>query len=388
MLRRDQIATTLPLRFWAIAIVLSLPWLPGSLCFRAEAGSLAQDQAEVTPDATPEIQQVTPAQAAVGSDVTVVITGNSFSAGAYVSFSDPSVHVVSSQRTSRTQLEAKLTISPKATPGKLSLFVSNPASAVAESSFTITSASSPPPVVTPATNLQPTQPTAENLPVAAGTPEVSKVDPPGAGRGGGATLKITGKSFVQGVKVAFANPGIQVLDTEFSKSTELTVNLTITADAATGTASLFVVNPDDREAEAQFEVTTATPGKIPTITGRDTPKQPSTSGGAGTTTTTAADQTFSVFSLANAMSIFQTAGKTKGSLIISGKTLKYQEGGKDVFSVPLSDVQEVQENIVFGVSSGTFHIILKSGKMYQFISSALRPADTQKIITALQAAIK
>ena len=167
----------------------------------------------------------------------------------------------------------------------------------------------------------------------------------------------------------------------------MTVNLTITADAATGTGSLFVVNPDDREAEAQFEVTTATPGKIPTITGGDTPKQPSTNGGTGTTTTEA-DQTFSVFSLANAMSIFQTAGRTKGSLIISGKTLKYQEDGKDVFSAPLSEVQEVQENIVFGVSSGTFHIILRSGKMYQFISSALRPADTQKIISALQAAIK
>lgn len=372
-----------------MALLLSLPWLPGSMGSHAEARSFGQDQPEVTPDATPGVQQVTPAQAAVGSEVTVVITGTNFSPGAYVSFSDPSVHVVSSQRTSRTQLEAKLTISPNATPGKVSLYVSNPASAVVEAAFTITSASSPPPVVPQATNLQPTQPTTENQPSEAGAPEVSKVNPPSAGRGGGATLKITGKSFAQGVKVAFANPGIQVLDTEFSKSTELAVNLTITADAATGTASLFVVNPDDREAEAQFEVTTATPGKIPTITGGDTPKQPNSTGGTGTTTTTAAaDQTFSVFSLASAMSIFQTAGRTKGSLIISGKTLKYQEEGKDVFSVPLSDVQEVQENIVFGVSSGTFHLILKSGKMYQFISSALRPADTQKIVDALQAAIK
>lgn len=95
-----------------------------------------------------------------------------------------------------------------------------------------------------------------------------------------------------------------------------------------------------------------------------------------------------IYSLASAVSILQSSGKIKGNLIISGKTLKYEEQGKDVFSIPLSDVQEVQENIVFGVNSGTFHIIVKSGKMYNFISSSLRPADTQKIISALQAALK
>jgi hypothetical protein len=352
------------------------------------AGIFAQDQSEVTPDTTPEVQQVTPAQAAVGAEATLVITGSNFSPGAYVSFSDPSIHVVSTQRTSRTQLEAKISVSPKAAAGKISLYVSNPASAVVETSFTITSGSASPTQVIPGTNVQPTQPTSENLPVDPSAPQVSKVDPPSAGRGGGATLKITGKNFVQGVKVAFANPAIQVLDTEFSKGAELTVNLTISADAATGSASLFVVNPDDREAESQFEVTTATPGKIPTVKPTDNPNPTPTTGGTSTTTTAAADQTFSVYSLANAMAIFQTAGKTKGSLIISGKTLKYQEDGKDVFSSPLSDVQEVQANVVFGVNSGTFHIILRSGKMYHFVSTALRPADTQKVIDALQAAIK
>ncbi len=354
--------------------------------FRSEDRTLAQGPSEVTPDATPEVQQVTPAQAAVGSELTVGITGKNFSPGVYVSFSDPSVHVVSTQRTSPNQLEAKLAVSSKATPGKLSLYVSNPASAVAETSFTIASASTPPSEVSPGSNLQPTEPTRESQPSEAGAPEVSKVDPPSVGRGGGATLKITGKNFAQGAKVVFANPGIQVLDTEFSKTTELKVNLRIAADAPTGTGSLFVVNTDDREAEAQFDVTTATPGKIPTIKSGDTPKQPVSSGGAGTTA--ASSQTFNVYSLASAIAILQSSGKTKGNLIISGKTLKYQEEGQDVFSIPLSDVQEVQENIVFGVNSGTFHVILKSGKMYNYISSSLRPSDTQKIVSALQTALK
>src|SRR5439155_25401969 len=97
MLRRDQISTISRTCFWVFALLLGLLWLPVRMGFRTETRSHAQGQSEVTPDATPEVQQVTPAQAAVGSEVTVVITGNNFSLGAYVSFSDPSVHVLSTQ---------------------------------------------------------------------------------------------------------------------------------------------------------------------------------------------------------------------------------------------------------------------------------------------------
>ena len=38
-------------------------------------------------------------------------------------------------------------------------------------------------------------------------------------------------------------------------STELTVHIKVAKDATPGVASLFVINPDDNEAEAPFEVT-------------------------------------------------------------------------------------------------------------------------------------
>ncbi len=370
-----------------LAVYLGLLWHSGITPSRAGALMPLQGQTEVTPDATPEIQQATPAQASPGAELTVTVTGKNFSPGVYVSCSDPGVHVVSTHRTSPTQLEAKLTVSPKAQAGKVTLYVSNPASTVAATDFAIASGATPQP--TPATHVSANQTTTENQPTDANAPQVSKVDPPSAGRGGGATVTITGKNFLQGAKVAFANPGVEVLGTEFAKSSELKVYLKIAADAATGSASMYVVNPGDQEAESQFEVTTATPGNIPTVpTPAGGTSTPTTTTSGGTTSNATPDQTFSVYSLANAMAIFQTAGKVKGTLVISGKQLKYQESGNDVFAVPLSDVQEVKENIVFGVNSGTFHIILKSGKVYHFISTALRPPDTEKIINSLQSALR
>lgn len=354
------------------------------------AGYAAQDQPEIPADATPEIQQVTPNQAAAGAEVTVVITGRNFSSGAYVSFSDPTIHVISTRRISPTQLEAKLSVSQKAQPGTATVYVSNPASTVAQTSFTIAAAPAPPaPPVPPANNLMPPQPSGDQTVTSANAPEVVKVDPPSAGRGGGATVKVTGNHFASGVKVAFSNPGILVLETQSHSVTELTVLIQIAASAATGAGSLFVVNPDDLEAEAQFEVTTATPGKVPLVTGGNgitTTKTTTTGGTSGSNA--AADQSFTVFSLSSAIAILKSTGKAKGSLVISGKNLKYEEGSNEVFSIPFSDIKEIEANVVFGVSSGTFHIFLNSGKTYNFIATSLKPGDTQSIVTSLQAALK
>ena len=353
-------------------------------------GHAAQDQPEIPADATPEIQQVAPNQAGAGADVTVVITGRNFSSGAYVSFSDPTIHLISTHRTSATQLEAKLSVSQKAKPGTATLYVSNPASTVAQASFTVASAPAPPPPpVPPANNLMPSQPGVDHAATDANAPEVAKVDPPSAGRGGGATVKVTGNRFASGVKVAFSNPGIQVLETQTHSAMELTVLIQIAASAATGAGSLFVVNPDDLEAEAQFEVTTATPGKVPLVTGGNgiTPTKTTTTGGTSGSNAVA-DQSFNVFSLTSAIAILKSTGKDKGTLVISGKNLKYEEGGNEVFSIPFSDIKEVEANVVFGVSSGTFHIFLNSGKTYNFIATSLKPGDTQSIVTSLQAALK
>ncbi|HLY60792.1 MAG TPA: hypothetical protein VKV95_08600 [Terriglobia bacterium] len=371
-------------------LFLALFLIFGTLGPATRAGHAAQNQSEIPADATPEIQHVAPNQAATGAEITVVITGRNFSSGAYVSFSDPTIHVISTHRTSATQLETKLSISQKAQPGTAILYVSNPASTVAQTSITIAAAPAPPaPPVAPASNLIPAQPPGDQAATDPNAPVVAKVDPHSAGRGGGATVKVTGNNFVSGVKVAFSNPGIQVLETQTNNATELTVLIRIAADATTGTGSLFVVDPGDLEAEAQFEVTTAAPGKVPTVTVVKEDKTAKTTTTGGTSGTNAAsDKSFSVYGLSSAIAILKSTGKAKGTLVISGKNLKYEEGGNEVFSIPFIDIKEIEANVIFGVSSGTFHIFLNSGQTYNFIASSMKSADTQTIVTALQAAIK
>jgi len=391
-------------QFSSLSLLMSLTVAAMGLA-HIGARVLAQAGPEILPDATPQIQQVKPNQAAVGAEVTVVIDGQNFSSGAYVSFSDPQVHLVSTRRVSPTQLETNLAISKKARPGAVSLYVSNPASTVAETSFTIVEAAPPPaapvppsappapaPTPAPTTEPGPAKPpapapspappaaptTTEVQPAAPAAPEVTKVVPASAQRGTEATLKITGKNFDPAARIAFSNSDIRLVGTSSATATEITASIRIASDAKTGPTSLFVVNPDDREVEVAFEVTNGTAENTPKTSAALTP----------TPAAPAAEQKFSVFNLGSAISIIQSAGKSKGALVISGGKLKCEEGDKEVFSTPLADIKEVEENSIFGVKSGTFHIILSNGKSYNFIASSLKSGDTLAIVTALQAAIK
>ena len=115
------------------------------LCAATLASALPAPQAgvDISPAATPEIQQVNPNQGAAGAHVKVTIQGRNFSQGAYVSCLGTSLRVESSKRVNATQLEAELSISETAQPGTVSLLVSNPASRTAEAPFTITAAARP-----------------------------------------------------------------------------------------------------------------------------------------------------------------------------------------------------------------------------------------------------
>lgn len=361
------------------SVVSAAPRLSLEALSRVEWAAAAQAETEVSPEATPEIRQVKPAQAAAGEEVTLTIDGRNFSRGAYVSFTNPAVHVVSTRRISATQLEAKLAIGSKAAAGTTSLYVSNPASSVAETPFTIGGAASPP---------APAAPKAEIEPSEAGTPEVAAVDPPRAAPGSEVTLKLTGKNFAPGVKVAFSNPGIRVLEINTTKSTELVARLRVAPDAATGTSSLFVVNPGNREAEVPFEVAGGSPGTppapapapatTPTTTPTETPtRQP----------TGSAAQSFQVYNLGDVAGILQSSNKPKGTLAIAGGKLSYQEGDKEVFSVAVGEIKEIDVNTLLGVNTGTFHVILNSGKTYNFVAASLRPADSQSIVESIRRAL-
>jgi hypothetical protein len=347
---------------------MALLWALGGGGFAA----VALPQEDIPPDATPQVQQVNPSQAAAGDEVTIVVEGQNFSPGAYVSFTNPSIHVVSTRRVSRTQLEVKLAVSRKAPPGAASLYVSNPASSAAEAAFTIVAAAVPAPEApAPPSPAAPSTPAEEVHPSESGTPEVASVDPPRAAPKSEATLKIEGKHFAQGAKVSFSNPGIRVLETTVSTTTELAVRIQIVADAPTGKTSLFVVNPDDSEAEASFEVTGGT-----------------TKAAAVSEPASAAGERFDVYNLGDVASILQSHNKIKGMLILTGQKLTYEEAGKEVFSTSLSGIKEVGANVILGLNTGTFHINLTSGKTYNFIAGSLRPADSQSVIDSLRKAIQ
>src|SRR5205814_3199510 len=77
-------------------------------------------------DTSPEIDHLTPVQAAAGSEVTVEIDGKNFARGAYVSSSNPEVHVIQTRRVSAARIDAQLAIAPKAQPGAVTLYVTSP----------------------------------------------------------------------------------------------------------------------------------------------------------------------------------------------------------------------------------------------------------------------
>ena len=352
-------------RRFLVSLLVAMAGLVAISGSRAFAGAVLQGEVDPSPEATPQIKLIKPAEAAPGDEVTVVIEGANFSRGAYVSFSHPTVHAVSTRRVSVTQLEAKIQIGKKTQPGPITLYVSNPASVAVEGPFTIKGEPGPAPA------------TEEPKPTEVGAPEVTAVDPPRATPGSETSLKITGKNFANGTKVSFSNPGIRVLETNAGKSTELTARIQIAADAPTGLTGLFVVNPDDREVEIPFEVAggspaaPATPAKAPTASA----------------TTGAASQRFEVYNLGDVVNILYSPNKPKGTLTVAGGKLAYQEGGKEIFSTPVGDIKEIDVNTVFGVNTGTFHIILSSGKSYNFMAGSLRPADSQAMVESLRRAL-
>lgn len=347
--------------FWIAAFLA--PLFLASVCAgRAAGSSFAALAASAAAEAPPKISNIQPSQASPGSRTTVKITGENFLSGAYVSFSDPAIHVLATRRTSGTELEVDVAVGQIAKPESVVLYVSNPSGASAQTAFAIAPGA--------AEAQQGPQPSSPNSPV------VTKVDPAQATPGSKQTVKVTGRNFREGAKVAFSNPGIRVLGTDFKKPTQLVAQIDVASNAPTGKTSLFVINPDDSEVEAGFEVGGGNSAQAGTATEKASPQ-------ANTPT-----QQWSVYNLGDATSILQNPGKAKGQLVVKGGNLEYEQDGKAVFTAKPSDIQEIAPNVFFGLNTGTFHIILNSGKTYNFVSSSLTPADTNSIIESLRSALK
>ena len=381
------------------------------MCVAAPFCLLAAQQAapDVAPDATPQIQQIDPGRAVPGAHLTVIIQGNNFAAGAVASSASTAIHIDSSKRLSATRLELQLSVSESAQPGTATLLVSNPASSAAESAFSIVAAQaapapaaaaaptqtpepakpenpapSPAPVA-PATQQTPAappsappapegNPAAPVAPAETPAPEVTTVNPPKVGQGFDIDLKLNGKNFVQGTKVSFANQGIRMMGITSSSTTEISVHIKVAGDATPGKTSLFVINPDESEAEAPIEV--ALKGTFTTTP--SAPPSPGSPPGADPSYT----QRFDAFHLGNPTEIFHVHGKVKGSLVISSGTVKYEEDKKTLINISLSEIQEVKTSGIGGVN-----IKLNSGKTHHFAAASLKGSDARTIVEAIQKAI-
>ncbi len=193
-------------------------------------------------------------------------------------------------------------------------------------------------------------------------------------------LKITGKNFGSGAKVSFANPGVRVMGVISSSPTQLDVHIKVTRDAAAGAGSLFVLNSDDTEAEAPFEVTGKGGVTPPAPQPATSPGSPAPTGSPATPV--AADaQRYDAFHLGNPAEIFQVHGKVKGALVVSAQTIEYQEDGKTLVSIALSDIKEIKTS---SIATNTFHITLNSGKTFHFAPGSLRPGDARNLVDTLR----
>ncbi len=342
----------------------------------------AQTTMDVRPDLTPRIIKITPNQAVAGGDVRITISGENFARGAYVSFSAPVIRVKSTQWVSSNQLDVDLVVNGAARPGTVKLYVSNPASSAGEANFTIVPGAAPSTSSTPATT--PATTAGESQPSASKPPGVKSVEPARVSAGSEIDLKVKGKNFLQGAKVAFSNPGILVTETQTVKSSELKAHLKVAADAPAGPTSLFVINPDDSETEVAFEVVNAaatsstSPSAAPAEPAK-TSSQPSVSAGG---------QQFEVYDLGEVANIMQVLNMPKGTLIAGSGKLSYKENGKEVFAIKRGEIKEVGPTLMAGFNTGIFHIILNSGKTYHFAPTSLRPADSTSIINALRIALQ
>jgi predicted Fe-Mo cluster-binding NifX family protein/predicted RNA-binding protein YlxR (DUF448 family) len=383
---------------WWVAVFFAVLGTLVGVASSAALASAPQGEIDVSPEATPEIRQVKPNQAAAGEVVTIVISGQNFSRGAYVSFSTPTIDVISARRVNATELEAKVAVGKRASAGTVSLYVSNPASVVAEAAFGISGGAAPataPPAFTAAAPAA-AAPTTEIQPSEFGTPEVAAVEPARVARGAQVSVKITGKNFAPKAKVAFSNPGIRVLDVQVGKPAELVTRIQVASDAPSGTAGLFVVNPDDRETEVAFSVTEETApavAPLPTAAPAEPPTSAAPTLAAGTAPATAAPAAaetlrFDVMGLGDVTSLLQTRNLPKGTLTFGGGRLRYEEAGKEVFAASVADIKEIGMNTILGVNTGTFHVILSSGKTFNFAAASFRPADGQAIADSLRKALK
>ncbi len=146
----------------------------------------------------------------------IVITGSLFQSGATVAFSGTGITLNSVTFNSATQLTVNISIAAGATTGARNVTITNPDGGFrTASAFTVAAAPNP-----------------------------TSVNPNSRPQGFSGTVTIAGSGFVNGATVAFSGTGITVNSVTFNNASQLTVNITIAADATTGARNVTLTNPN------------------------------------------------------------------------------------------------------------------------------------------------
>lgn len=192
-------------------------------------------------------------------------------------------------------------------------------------------------------------------------------------------MKITGKNFAQGTKVSFGNTGIRVLGVMTPSPGELDVHVKVAPDASLGAGSLFVVNPDDSEVEAPLEVT-GKGGYTPPSPPASSPSTPVVPVAPGTPSAPLGER-YDAYHLGSPSEVLHTHGRVKGQLVVALGTLQYEEDGKTLINIKLSEIKEIKTS---SIATATFHITLSSGETYHFAPGSLRPSDARNLVDSLR----
>jgi len=209
----------------------------------AFAGSAFASEQSFTVPTTPipSVSSISPTSGNRLQTLDVVFTGTNFISTSTVNVG-PGINVMSTTMTSSTSLTARIEITAAAATGTRNFSVSNGNVTSNSQTFTV------------------------NNPL----PTLTAINPSSGAVGKTIDVVFTGTNFIDGATTVNAGAGITVNSVKITAPTSLTVNLSITASAATGARNFSVANPSPgggTSSSLPFSVTNLTLGSITPNTG-------------------------------------------------------------------------------------------------------------------------
>gem|GEM_PF-3352668 len=177
-----------------------------------------QATASFTVNASPTINFISPPSGTQGTNLNLIVTGSGFQDGITANFGAGITNSVTYQ--SALQLSVNIAIDASAATGQRSItFTNHPDNGSGTAIFTVKSAIVP-------------------------NPSIVSVTPGSLNQGtSNQNLIVSGSNFESGATATFSGDGITINSTTFNSSSQLTVNISVAANATTGPRSITITNP-------------------------------------------------------------------------------------------------------------------------------------------------